>query len=63
MVRRAQSAYFPSMAGMPELWEMIKCLWGVKTGGEKMGHLATTIVLASAGPSPHRYPFFVDYFS
>ena len=42
---------------------MFKGLWGVKTGGEKSGHPATTVVPASAGPSLHRYPFFVDYFS
>ena len=62
VARRAQSAYFPSTVGVPELREMFKDLWGVKTGGEKTGHPATHVVPASAGPSPHRYPFFVDYF-
>ena len=63
MARRALSAYFLSTVDVPELREFFKDLWGVKTGGEKTGHPATHVVPASAGPSPHRYPFFVDYFS
>ena len=40
VARRAQSAYFPSMVGVPELRGMFKCLWGVNTGGENTWHPA-----------------------
>ena len=41
VARRAQFAYFPLMVGVPELREMFKDLWGVKTGGEDSGHPGT----------------------
>ena len=47
-----------------ELRDYFKPLWGVKTGGETMGHPATRIIPANcAEAAPDRYPFFVEYFS
>ena len=63
-VQRTQSAFFPLTADVFELWEAFKPLWGVKTGGEKMGHPDTRVIPANcAEAAPNRYPFFVDYFS
>ena len=63
VVQRTQNAYFPSTVNVFELREAFKPLWGVKMGGETMGHPATCVIPASAEAAPNRYPFFVAYFS
>ena len=62
-VQRAQSAFFPSTVDVFELRDSFRPLWGVNTGGENSGHLATRVIPADcAEAAPHRYPLFVDYF-
>ena len=62
-VQRTQSAFFPSTVDVFELRESFRPLWGVKTGGENLGHPATRVIPADcAEAAPNRYPFFVDFF-